>query len=245
MLAAAILRAFEVPLVSEDYLDEPVGGKGPFFVDRAVLTAQELVTRLLHQLHFVAEQTPLDASSYSLTSILLSRVVDKGGIGVESAQSEQAQEQLTLVRNRVLTIAPFPDYFRLSTSSAPAAASVSVSTRTNGPALTSFAVQDDAYPRLQSIKDLLHVIAAHSKLAKDATSALVDLGAAIKDVATPEEVRELIAGTLSKDSNVRNAALQALQVGLRGSNRHLHADVHEAGRLDGLGLLRGVVDSRA
>jgi hypothetical protein len=75
---------------------------------------------------------------------------------------------------------------------------------------------------LRTIRDLLHIIAAHSKLAKDAASALTDLGAAIKDVATPEETREMIAGTLSKDSNVRNAALQALQVSGRwtycGSN---------------------------
>ena len=56
------------------------------------------------------------------------------------------------------------------------------------------------------------VIANHSKLAKDAASALTDIGAAIKDVATEAEIKEMIAGTLSKDSNVRNAALQALQV---------------------------------
>lgn len=73
-------------------------------------------------------------------------------------------------------------------------------------------VQDDAYPRLECIKTLLAIIGTHSKLAKDAASALTDLGAAIKDVATTEEIREMIAGTLSKDSNVRNAALQALQV---------------------------------
>ncbi len=76
------------------------------------------------------------------------------------------------------------------------------------------AVQNDAYPRLQTINDLLHVIANHSKLAKDAASALTDLGAAIKDVATAAEIHELIAGTLSKDANVRNGALQALQVGI-------------------------------
>ena len=74
-------------------------------------------------------------------------------------------------------------------------------------------VQDDAYPRLQTMRDLLHIIASHSKLAKDAASALADLGAAIKDVATADEIRQMIAGTLSKDSNVRNGALQALQVG--------------------------------
>jgi len=74
------------------------------------------------------------------------------------------------------------------------------------------AVQDDAYPRLKTIQDLLQIIAIHSKLAKDAASALTDLGAAIQDVATKAEIREMIAGTLSKDANVRNGALQALQV---------------------------------
>ncbi|WWC61174.1 uncharacterized protein I303_103754 [Kwoniella dejecticola CBS 10117] len=164
MLAAAILRSNEVPLISEDYLEEPVG---------------ELVTRILHQLHFLAEQTPLDSTTYSLTSLLLTQVVSKGGIGTESSQSDEAQEQLTLVVNII-------------------AACVGEFT-------------NDAYPRLQTIRDLLHVIGTYSKLAKDAVSALADLGAAIKDVASTAEISEMIAGTLSKDSNVRNAALQALQ----------------------------------
>ncbi|WWD15877.1 hypothetical protein CI109_100301 [Kwoniella shandongensis] len=164
MLAAAILRSHEVPLVAEDYLEEPVA---------------ELVTRILHQLHFLAEQTPLDSTTFSLTSLLLSRVVEKGGVGIESSQSEEAQEQLFMV---VATIAACCGEF-----------------------------QNDAYPRLETIRDLTHVIANYSKLAKDAASALADIGAAIKDVATADEIREMIAGTLSKESNVRNAALQALQ----------------------------------
>ncbi|WWD10197.1 hypothetical protein V865_008331 [Kwoniella europaea PYCC6329] len=164
MLAAAILRSHEAPLVAEDYLEEPVG---------------ELVTRLLHQIHFISEQTPLDSTTYSLTSLLLTQVVSKGGVGTESPQSDEAQEQLILVVNII-------------------AACVGEFT-------------NDAYPRLQTIRDLLHVIGTYSKLAKDAASALADLGAAIKDVATHAEISEMIAGTLSKDSNVRNAALQALQ----------------------------------
>ncbi|WVF72242.1 hypothetical protein IAT40_007054 [Kwoniella sp. CBS 6097] len=164
MLAAGILRSHNAPLIAEDYLEEPVG---------------ELVTRILHQLHFLAEQTPLDSTSYSLTSLLLSQVVAKGGVGVEGAQTDEAQEQLTLV---VAIVAACVGEF-----------------------------ENDAYPRLQTIRDLLHVIATYSKLSKDAASALADLGAAIRDVATSAEIKEMIAGTLSKDSNVRNAALQALQ----------------------------------
>ncbi len=65
---------------------------------------------------------------------------------------------------------------------------------------------------MQTIKDHLAIIANHSKLAKDAASALTDFGAAIKDNATSSEIREMVTGTLSKDPNVRNGALQALQV---------------------------------
>ena len=48
----------------------------------------ELVTRLLHQIHFIAEQVPLDSTTYAMTSLLLSRVVELGGVGTESPQSE-------------------------------------------------------------------------------------------------------------------------------------------------------------
>ncbi|WRT67086.1 uncharacterized protein IL334_004052 [Kwoniella shivajii] len=164
MLAAAILRSHEAPFIAQDYLEEPVG---------------ELVTRIMHQVHFLAEQTPLDSTTYSLTSLLLTQVVSRGGVGTSSPQSEEAQEQLTLV---VAIVAACVGEF-----------------------------QDNAYPRLQTIRDLLHIIGNYSKLAKDAVSALSDLGAAIKDVADHAEIREMIAGTLSKDSNVRNAALQALK----------------------------------
>lgn len=58
-----------------------------------------LVTRLLHQIHFVAEQTPLNSTSFALTALLLDLVVAQGAIGIESSGSEEAQEQLTLVVN--------------------------------------------------------------------------------------------------------------------------------------------------
>ena len=57
----------------------------------------DLVTRLLHQFYFLAAQSPLDSTTYALISLLLNRVVEKGGIGTASSQSEEAQEQLTLV----------------------------------------------------------------------------------------------------------------------------------------------------
>jgi hypothetical protein len=71
---------------------------------------------------------------------------------------------------------------------------------------------DDAYPRHASIKDLVQLIRTYPQLAKDASTALIDLGAALQDVVKPDEITEMIRGTLSRDSNVRNAVLQALQV---------------------------------
>lgn len=49
----------------------------------------------------------MDSTTYVLVSMLLSRVVDKGGVGTSSPQSEEAQEQLTLVGciKRVMVIA--------------------------------------------------------------------------------------------------------------------------------------------
>ena len=51
----------------------------------------------MHQLQFLSSQTAFDAPTYSLFSLLLSEVVAKGCIETEGAQSEEAQEQLTLV----------------------------------------------------------------------------------------------------------------------------------------------------
>lgn len=164
MLAAALLRSFNAPFVPEDYLEESVG---------------ELTTRILHQVNYVASQTPLDSTSFTLVDMLLSRIVAVGGVGYDSPQSDEAQEQLTLAVSII------------------------------GACVGEFS--DPAYPRLQTIKDLLQIITSHSRLAKDASAALTDLGAAIQDVATPEEISALIVGTLSADSGVRNSALQALQ----------------------------------
>ncbi|KAL1405501.1 translational activator of GCN4 [Vanrija albida] len=164
MIAAAILRSYDAPFVPEDYLNESVN---------------DLTTRILHQVNFVAAQSPLDSTTFTLVSMLLSRIVKEGGVGTESPQSDEAQEQLTLV--------------------------VSIIASTAGE------FQNEAYPRLQTIRDLIHIIGNHSKLAKDASAALVDVGDAIRDVATEQEIKEMIAGTLSAESNVRNSVLQALQ----------------------------------
>ena len=73
-------------------------------------------------------------------------------------------------------------------------------------------VSDTAFPRLSTITDLLQLIATQPSLRKAAASALIDLGEALKDNASPAEIDALIKGTLSQEVVVRNAALQALQV---------------------------------
>lgn len=164
LIAASLLRACKAPFVPDDYLDEEVS---------------DVVIRILHEINFVSQTTPLDSASYTLVSMLMSRIVSEGGIGTESIQSEQAQEQLTLV---VAIIGACVGEF-----------------------------EDINYPRLQTIRDLIQIIGTNSRLAKDGSTALADLGAAIRDVASPDEIQEMIRGTLSAESNVRNSVLQALQ----------------------------------
>lgn len=73
-------------------------------------------------------------------------------------------------------------------------------------------VSQPAFPRKQTIELLLHVIRSQSKLAKDASSALIDIGQAVYANATTAEVSALLRGTLAQEVYVRNSCLQALQV---------------------------------
>ena len=59
-----------------------------------------LIIRLMHQIRFLSEQTPLDSTTFGMCSILFGKIVQDGGCGTESVQSDEAQEQLTLVRRR-------------------------------------------------------------------------------------------------------------------------------------------------
>ncbi|KDQ20094.1 hypothetical protein BOTBODRAFT_101949 [Botryobasidium botryosum FD-172 SS1] len=70
---------------------------------------------------------------------------------------------------------------------------------------------DKAYPRLEAMSSLLQSISRYPKLSKEATSSLIELGEVIHPSATFEETQILIRGTLSQESHVRNACLQALQ----------------------------------
>ena len=56
------------------------------------------------------------------------------------------------------------------------------------------------------------MVRTQPRLAKDASSLLVDLGGAIQASATRDEVAVLIEGTLLQETHVRNSCLQALQV---------------------------------
>lgn len=67
------------------------------------------------------------------------------------------------------------------------------------------------YPRLTVIRDLLAAASAYPTMAKSALSALTDVGAAIKDVATSQEIDALLHGLVSSDSRVRNGVLSAIE----------------------------------
>ncbi|KAG8759295.1 translational activator of GCN4, partial [Ceratobasidium sp. 428] len=68
-----------------------------------------------------------------------------------------------------------------------------------------------AYPRIEAARSLIHIISKVPKAAKDALSALVDLGQSITASATDEETNVLLKNTLAQEVYVRNACLQALQ----------------------------------
>ena len=71
------------------------------------------------------------------------------------------------------------------------------------------------YPREQIMRGLLQIIRQQPKLAKAASSALVDIGQGIQATVSPDELNVLIRGTLQQEVYVRNSCLQTLQVCLR------------------------------
>jgi len=64
------------------------------------------------------------------------------------------------------------------------------------------------------MESLIHVIRQQPRLAKGASSALIDIGQAIHANVTPEENSVLLRGTLMQEVYVRTSCLQALQVRL-------------------------------
>ncbi|GAA6058506.1 hypothetical protein JCM10212_006945 [Sporobolomyces blumeae] len=70
---------------------------------------------------------------------------------------------------------------------------------------------DFAFPRLTMIGDLFAALVGYPSLSRTASSAIADLGEAIKDNASQEEIAALLDGALTEEAFVRLAALQALQ----------------------------------
>ncbi|KAI0764358.1 ARM repeat-containing protein [Trametes elegans] len=70
---------------------------------------------------------------------------------------------------------------------------------------------DPTFPRAETVRDLIHAIRHQPKLAKEASSALIDLGQAIQANASRSETGELLKGTLYQEVYVRTSCLQALQ----------------------------------
>lgn len=67
-------------------------------------------------------------------------------------------------------------------------------------------------PRAQFIDDLVRIVSKHTQLAKEAVSALRDLGEAMRTSALPNEIQKLLQNTLADEVYVRNGCLSALQV---------------------------------
>lgn len=70
---------------------------------------------------------------------------------------------------------------------------------------------DTAYPRATLIGDLFAALLGYPSLSRPAATALADLGTAIADNATEEEIAAILDGALAEEAFVRLAALQALQ----------------------------------
>jgi len=65
------------------------------------------------------------------------------------------------------------------------------------------------------MKQVLYLIRTQPKLSKNGSATLIDFGEVISSTATREEVDILLKGTLMTESHLRNACLQAIQVGFQ------------------------------
>ncbi|KAL1746112.1 armadillo-type protein [Schizophyllum fasciatum] len=168
-IGVATLRAYECDALPEELSEEPIGA---------------LIARMLYRLRFLAEQAPLDATSFSYVFPLLRRVVERGAITDdredEAVMREQSTEQLTLALD-ALTFH---------------AASLS----------------DNAYPRLGIMSLLIEMVKKQSALRRGAADTLVAVGETIAAAteATEEINATLLAGTLSAEAYARQACLNAL-----------------------------------
>lgn len=139
----------------------------------------DLVSRVLFQLRYLAEQQPFDAGTFAYAAPLTSKILRTGGVGVDKSQAEAALEQLVLA----LDVVGFH-------------------VRQCG---------DTAYPRATLIGDLFAALLGYPSLSRPAATALADLGNAIADNASEDEIAAVLDGSLAEEAFVRLAALQALQ----------------------------------
>ncbi|KAJ8297218.1 eIF-2-alpha kinase activator gcn1 [Rhodotorula toruloides] len=70
---------------------------------------------------------------------------------------------------------------------------------------------DTAFPRLALVGDLLAALTGYPSLSRTAATALADLGEAMQDNASSDEIAAILDGALAEEAFVRLAALQALQ----------------------------------
>lgn len=80
-LGTAVLRGVEAQIVPVEQAAEPLGG---------------LVTRVLYRIRHLSEQSPFDAGTFAYASPLISRIITRGGIGMEKTDTEAVLEQLAL-----------------------------------------------------------------------------------------------------------------------------------------------------
>lgn len=164
-LGVAVLRSMDAQVVPENFRAEPL---------------PDLVSRVLYQLRYLAEQSPFDAGTFAYAAPLVSTILRSGGVGLDKSQNEQALEQLSLALDFV--------------------------------SFHARQCADTAFPRFALIRDLFAALVGYPSLSRTAASALLDLGEAIQDNATVEEIAAILDGGLTDEAFVRLAALQALQV---------------------------------
>ncbi|KAI5851570.1 armadillo-type protein, partial [Morchella snyderi] len=156
------LRALGIRELAPELQEEPLG---------------ELTTRILYRLRFMTEQRPFDTTSLVYLLPFVSLILEKGGVGVSSA--EDTDEQVVLAIEFLS--------FHTETCSDP------LLPRADTLALLITSMQK--YP-------------AHHTLIKDV---LLDLTRCIAPTITAAETQTLLHGTITPQTNVRTATLQAIE----------------------------------
>lgn len=150
----------------------------------------EMVLRILYRVRILSEQQPLDLGTVSLLTPLLSAIIQRGGLAVpetdEDGEPLKADERENAALEQVQLAL---DIISFHTSQC----------------------DDPRWPRADFIASLLHVVAKHTQLAKDAVSSLRGMGEAMASSVLPSEVNTLLRHTLADELYVRTGALQALR----------------------------------